>query len=180
MWMMLSSSLCQHRSLYFNSMKSSHCNFSIALILLLIACLSSTCKGVPVPSQRLQAEQDLQMWNEIDDICSSLLTMDTQSQAFSTLEELCVMVMGILQKSQGFNEKDHTKRFLFHYSKTHESGNSDITSSILHPLLHLVPALRERRMKRFRAEELQGPGGIQSRGYFLFRPRNGRRSTAFR
>uniref|UniRef100_A0A3B4ACC3 Neuromedin U C-terminal domain-containing protein n=1 Tax=Periophthalmus magnuspinnatus TaxID=409849 RepID=A0A3B4ACC3_9GOBI len=27
--------------------------------------------------------------------------------------------------------------------------------------------------------ELQGPGGIQSRGYFLYRPRNGRRSLEY-
>ncbi|XP_043557640.1 neuromedin-U isoform X4 [Chiloscyllium plagiosum] len=29
-------------------------------------------------------------------------------------------------------------------------------------------------------EEFQGPGGIQSRGFFMFRPRNGRRSSSFR
>uniref|UniRef100_A0A4W5NQN1 Neuromedin U C-terminal domain-containing protein n=1 Tax=Hucho hucho TaxID=62062 RepID=A0A4W5NQN1_9TELE len=28
-------------------------------------------------------------------------------------------------------------------------------------------------------DHLQGPGGIQSRGYFLYRPRNGRRSLEF-
>ncbi|XP_017543091.1 neuromedin-U isoform X5 [Pygocentrus nattereri] len=28
-------------------------------------------------------------------------------------------------------------------------------------------------------EEMQGPGAIQSRGYFLYRPRNGRRSTEY-
>ncbi|TNN32574.1 hypothetical protein EYF80_057266 [Liparis tanakae] len=27
--------------------------------------------------------------------------------------------------------------------------------------------------------DLQGPGGIQSRGYFLYRPRNGRRSLEY-
>uniref|UniRef100_A0A3Q3MNH2 Neuromedin U n=1 Tax=Mastacembelus armatus TaxID=205130 RepID=A0A3Q3MNH2_9TELE len=29
------------------------------------------------------------------------------------------------------------------------------------------------------AQGLQGPGGIQSRGYFLYRPRNGRRSLEY-
>ncbi|XP_017691991.1 PREDICTED: neuromedin-U isoform X3 [Lepidothrix coronata] len=82
---------------------------------------------------------------------------------------------------QGLDEKDNTKRFLFHYSKTHDSGNSDIVSSVLHPLLQLVPQLNERRLKRYKVdEELQGPGGIQSRGYFFYRPRNGRRSVDFR
>ncbi|XP_044155263.1 neuromedin-U-like isoform X5 [Bufo gargarizans] len=77
-------------------------------------------------------------------------------QVPSALEELCFMVMGMLQTSQGLEEKDDSKRFLFHYSKSHDSGNSDIT------------------------EEVQGPGGVLSRGYFLFRPRNGRRSAGFR
>ncbi|XP_040274777.1 neuromedin-U-like isoform X2 [Bufo bufo] len=102
-------------------------------------------------------------------------------QVPSALEELCFMVMGMLQKSQGLEEKDDSKRFLFHYSKSHDSGNSDITSSVLHPLLQLVPQLHDRRMKRFKSEEeVQGPGGVLSRGYFLFRPRNGRRSAGFR
>ncbi|XP_035592538.1 neuromedin-U isoform X2 [Oncorhynchus keta] len=30
-----------------------------------------------------------------------------------------------------------------------------------------------------KGDNLQGPGGIQSRGYFLYRPRNGRRSLEF-
>uniref|UniRef100_A0A8C4ML63 Neuromedin U C-terminal domain-containing protein n=1 Tax=Equus asinus asinus TaxID=83772 RepID=A0A8C4ML63_EQUAS len=43
-------------------------------------------------------------------------------------------------------------------------------SSVVHPLLQLVPQLHERRMKRFKVdEELQGPFESQSRRYFLFR-----------
>ncbi|KYO46016.1 neuromedin-U-25 [Alligator mississippiensis] len=102
--------------------------------------------GVPVPSQTFQAEQDLQLWNEIAEACSSYLSTDPQVP--SALEELCFIVMGFLQKPQGLDEKDNTKRFLFHYSKSHDSGNSDITSSVLHPLLQLVPQLSERRLKR--------------------------------
>ncbi|PKU30303.1 neuromedin-u [Limosa lapponica baueri] len=118
---------------------------------------------------------------KIDDACSAYLSRDSQPQASSALEELCFLVVGFLQKPQGLDEKDNTKRFLFHYSKTHDSGNSDITSSVLHPLLQLVPQLNERRLKRYKVdEELQGPGGIQSRGYFFYRPRNGRRSVDFR
>nr|XP_009664490.1 PREDICTED: neuromedin-U [Struthio camelus australis] len=136
--------------------------------------------GAPMPSQALQADQDLQLWKEIDDACSAYLSKDSHPQASSALEELCFLAMGFLQKPQGLDEKDNTKRFLFHYSKTHESGNSDIMSSVLHPLLQLVPQLNERRLKRYKVdEELQGPGGIQSRGYFFFRPRNGRRSADF-
>ncbi|KAM4900696.1 neuromedin-U [Sylvia borin] len=150
------------------------------LLLLLFVLLASSiraCKGAPMPSQALESEEDLQLLKEIDDACSAYLSTDSQPQVSSTVEELCFLVMGFLQKPQGLDEKDNTKRFLFHYSKTHDSGNSDITSSVLHPLLQLVPQLNERRLKRYKLdEELQGPGVIQRRGHFVYRPRNGRRS----
>ncbi|KAM7168703.1 neuromedin-U isoform 2-T2 [Macrochelys suwanniensis] len=137
----------------------------LLLLFLLLASWTCACQGVPVASQELQAEQDLQLWNEIDDACSAYLSIiDPHPEESSALEELCFMVMGFLQKPQSLEEKENTKR-----------------SSVLHPLLQLVPQLHERRLKRYKAdEELQGPGGIQSRGYFLFRPRNGRRSAGFR
>ncbi|XP_063192496.1 neuromedin-U isoform X2 [Chroicocephalus ridibundus] len=134
------------------------------LLLLLLASSMPACEGAPMPSQPLEADQDLQLWKEIDDACSAYLSRDSQPQASSALEELCFLVVGFLQKPQGLDEKDNTKR-----------------SSVLHPLLQLVPQLNERRMKRYKVdEELQGPGGIQSRGYFFYRPRNGRRSVDFR
>uniref|UniRef100_A0A3Q2QNN2 Neuromedin U C-terminal domain-containing protein n=1 Tax=Fundulus heteroclitus TaxID=8078 RepID=A0A3Q2QNN2_FUNHE len=50
----------------------------------------------------------------------------------------------------------------------------------LHPLLHLVSQLHPRRERGVvMSAELQGPGGIESRGYFLYRPRNGRRSLEY-
>uniref|UniRef100_A0A672HLM7 Neuromedin U C-terminal domain-containing protein n=1 Tax=Salarias fasciatus TaxID=181472 RepID=A0A672HLM7_SALFA len=42
----------------------------------------------------------------------------------------------------------------------------------LHPLLNLASQLHTRRE---RGLSMDGPGGIQSRGFFLYRPRNGRR-----
>ncbi|XP_067858921.1 neuromedin-U [Heptranchias perlo] len=136
---------------------------------------------VPASPQRFPADQELRLWSEIDDLCSSFLPADPQPQPPSTLEELCYMALTILQRPQDSEDKGQTKRFLFHYSKTHDSGNSDFMSSVLHPLLQLVPELHERRMKKGRGdEEFQGPRGIQSRGYYLFRPRNGRRSSSFR
>ncbi|XP_040412336.1 neuromedin-U isoform X2 [Cygnus olor] len=108
--------------------------------------------GAPMPSQALEADQDLQLWKEIDDACSTYLSTDSQPQVSSALEELCFLVMGFLEKPQGLDEKDNTKRFLFHYSKTHDSGNSDIMSSVLHPLLQLVPQLNERRLKRHKVD----------------------------
>ncbi|XP_075705732.1 neuromedin-U isoform X3 [Rhinoderma darwinii] len=124
------------------------------LLLIILVSWTSICEGAPFSSSVLRAEE-LQLWNGIDDACSAVLS-DSQPAVSSALEELCFMVMEILQKSQGLEEKDESKRFLFHYSKTHDSGNSDNT------------------------EEVQGPGGVLSRGYFLFRPRNGRRSAGFR
>uniref|UniRef100_A0A8C6G330 Neuromedin U n=1 Tax=Moschus moschiferus TaxID=68415 RepID=A0A8C6G330_MOSMO len=134
------------------------------LLLLLLSCCADACGGAPVLPQGLQPEQELQLWNE----------------ASSALEELCLTIMGTLPKPQETDEKDNTKRFLFHYSKTRKLGNSNVVSSVLHPLLQLVPQLHERRMKRFRLdEEFQGPIASQSRRYFLFRPRNGRRSEGY-
>ncbi|NWW06532.1 NMU protein, partial [Oreocharis arfaki] len=121
--------------------------------------------GAPMPSQALESDEDLQLLKEIDDACSAYLSTDSQPRVSSTLEELCFLVVGFLQKPQVTHTKDclaktptfnFFKQFLFHYSKTHDSGNSDIM------------------------EELQGPGMMQGRGYFFYRPRNGRRSVDFR
>ncbi|XP_066577065.1 neuromedin-U isoform X1 [Amia ocellicauda] len=183
--------LCQHKPLHSGeaassgcksassrAMRSPPCTAGLTLLLLLVSTIPA-CKSAPALLKAPQAENELQLWNEIDDVCSPFLSTDLQSQASSALEELCYLVMGI-HKSQDLKARDHTKRFLFHYTKTLNSGNSDIVSSVLHPLLQLVPQLHVRRLKRFRSDDdLQGPGGIQSRGYFLFRPRNGRRSTSF-
>ncbi|XP_038647089.1 neuromedin-U isoform X2 [Scyliorhinus canicula] len=163
---MLSSNLCQYRggerAPNTIAMKHSHCILALTLLLLSRCCFS---QGVPASPHRFPVEQELRLWSEPS----------------STLEELCYMALMILQQPQDSEDKGQTKRFLFHYSKTHDSGNSDFMSSVLHPLLQLVPELHERRMKKGRGdEEFQGPGGIQSRGYFMFRPRNGRRSSSFR
>ncbi|XP_011817106.1 PREDICTED: neuromedin-U isoform X4 [Colobus angolensis palliatus] len=125
----------------------------LLLLLLLLACCAGACGGAPISPQGLQPAQQLQLWNEIDDACSSFPSIDSQPQASNALEELCFVIMGMLLKPQ---------------------------SSVVHPLLQLVPHLHERRMKRFRVdEEFQNPFASQSRGYFLFRPRNGRRSAGF-
>ncbi|XP_050006120.1 neuromedin-U isoform X2 [Alexandromys fortis] len=137
-------------------------------LLLLLACFVDACRGAPIPTQRLQPEQELQLWNKVHEACSSFLSIDSQAEASAALREFCRVVTEIRQKPQ----------FLFHYSKTEKSGNSNIVSSVVHPLLQLVPQLHERRMKRFK-EEFRSPFAGQSRGFFLFRPRNGKRSTGF-
>ncbi|XP_070314089.1 neuromedin-U isoform X3 [Odocoileus virginianus] len=127
----------------------------LLLLLLLLSCCADACGGAPVLPQGLQPEQELQLWNEINDACLSLLSVHPQPQASSALEELCLTIMGTLPKPQETDEKDNTKRFLFHYSKTRKLGNSNVV------------------------EEFQGPIASQSRRYFLFRPRNGRRSEVY-
>ncbi|XP_029807895.1 neuromedin-U [Suricata suricatta] len=137
-------------------------------------------ESAPILSQGLRPEQEVQLWNEIDDACSSFLSLDSQPQASNALEELCITIRRTLSKPQKTDEKDNTKRFLFHYSKTRKLGNSNVVSSVVHPLLQLVPHLHERRTKRFRLdEEFLGPIASQVRRQFLFRPRNGRRSEGY-
>ncbi|XP_022058713.1 neuromedin-U isoform X3 [Acanthochromis polyacanthus] len=47
-------------------------------------------------------------------------------------------------------------------------------------VLMLVQKSKELKVQEnSKRAELQGPGGIQSRGYFLYRPRNGRRSLEY-
>ncbi|EDL37902.1 neuromedin U, isoform CRA_b, partial [Mus musculus] len=91
----------------------------------------------------------------IHEACASFLSIDSRPQASVALRELCRIVMEISQKPQEQSEKDNTKRFLFHYSKTQKLGNSNVVA------------------------EYQSPSVGQSKGYFLFRPRNGKRSTSF-
>nr|KAF6393047.1 neuromedin U [Pipistrellus kuhlii] len=134
------------------------------LLLLLLACWAGAGQGAPILPQGLQPEEELQLWNE----------------ASNALAELCFTIMGTLPKAQKTDEKVNNKRFLFHYSKTGKLGNSNVVSSVVHPLLQLVPQLHERRMKRFKSDgEFQGPIASHSRRYFLFRPRNGRRSEGY-
>ncbi|EDL89904.1 neuromedin U, isoform CRA_b [Rattus norvegicus] len=122
-------------------------------LLLLLACCADACRGTPISPQRLPPEQELQLWNEIPEACASFLSVDSQPQASVALRKLCRVLMEIFQKPQEQTEKDNAKRFLFHYSKTQKLGNSNVV-------------------------EYQGPVA-PSGGFFLFRPRNGKRSTSF-
>ncbi|XP_059538489.1 neuromedin-U [Myotis daubentonii] len=149
-------------------------------LLLLLACWAGACRGAPILLQELQPEEELQLWNEIEAACSSFLPSGSQPQASDALKELCFTIMGTLPKPQKTDEKVNNKRFLFHYSKTGKLGNSNVVSSVVHPLLQLVPQLHERRMKRFKLNgEFQGPIASHNRRYFLFRPRNGKRSEDY-
>uniref|UniRef100_A0A3B3XTA8 Neuromedin U C-terminal domain-containing protein n=1 Tax=Poecilia mexicana TaxID=48701 RepID=A0A3B3XTA8_9TELE len=86
----------------------------------------------------------------IDAVCSSYLSADLKYWV-NVIGELCILML--VQKSK---------------------------NSQLHPLLHLVSQLHPRRERGLvMSAELQGPGGIESRGYFLYRPRNGKRSLEY-
>uniref|UniRef100_A0A3B5LPX0 Neuromedin U C-terminal domain-containing protein n=1 Tax=Xiphophorus couchianus TaxID=32473 RepID=A0A3B5LPX0_9TELE len=87
---------------------------------------------------------------QIDAVCSSYLSADLKYWV-NVIGELCMLML--VQKSK---------------------------NSQLHPLLHLVSQLHPRRERGLvMSAELQGPGGIESRGYFLYRPRNGKRSLEY-
>ncbi|XP_026088501.1 neuromedin-U isoform X3 [Carassius auratus] len=85
------------------------------------------------------------------------------TQTSDVLEDLCFLMLGSLQKSKELTARETRKR-----------------STVLHPLLELIPHLARRRSRRMKLnDDLQGPGRIQSRGFFLYRPRNGRRSDEY-
>ncbi|XP_072352886.1 neuromedin-U isoform X2 [Scyliorhinus torazame] len=165
---MLSPNLCQYRggerAPNTITMKHPHCILALTLLLLSRCCFS---QGVPASPHRFPAEQELRLWSEIDGLCSSFLSAVPQPQPSSTLEELCYMALMILQQPQDSEDKGQTKRFLFHYSKTHDSGNSDFMSSVLHPLLQLVPELHERRMKKGRGRISRTRWNSKSRLFYV-------------
>ncbi|XP_031167447.1 neuromedin-U isoform X2 [Sander lucioperca] len=128
---------------------------SVTLTALLILTIP-VCKSAP--AELRQATTD-QLLSQIDAVCSSYLSTDLKFWASDILGELCVLML--VQKSRELKVRENSKR-----------------PSQLHPLLRLVSQLRRERGLSMRAD-LQGPGGIQSRGYFLYRPRNGRRSLEY-
>uniref|UniRef100_A0A4W6CJM1 Neuromedin U n=1 Tax=Lates calcarifer TaxID=8187 RepID=A0A4W6CJM1_LATCA len=137
---------------------------SITLAALLILTIP-VCKSAPAELQQATTDQR-QLLSQIDAVCSSYLSADLKFQASDALGELCVLML--VQKLKVLNTLDPFTESLC--MQTH----------VLHPLLHLVSQLHTRRDRGLSMRaELQGPAGIQSRGYFLYRPRNGRRSLEY-
>ncbi|XP_078114355.1 neuromedin-U [Sander vitreus] len=128
---------------------------SVTLTALLILTIP-VCKSAP--AELRQATTD-QLLSQIDAVCSSYLSTDLKFWASDILGELCVLML--VQKSKELKVRENSKR-----------------TSQLHPLLRLVSQLRREKGLSMRAA-FQGPGGIQNRGYFLYRPRNGRRSLEY-
>ncbi|XP_044054695.1 neuromedin-U isoform X1 [Siniperca chuatsi] len=135
------------------------------------------CKSAPAELQQATTDQR-KLLSQIDAVCSSYLSADLKFWASDVLGELCVLTL--VQKSKELKVRENSKRFLFHYSRPQGSVLSQGPTPLLHPLLHLVSQLYARRERGHSMHaELQGPAGIQSRGYFLYRPRNGRRSLEY-
>ncbi|XP_033478422.1 neuromedin-U [Epinephelus fuscoguttatus] len=150
---------------------------SVTLTALLIILTIPVCQSAPAELQQATTDQR-QLLSQIDAVCSSYLSADLKFWASDVLGELCVLML--VQKSKELKVRENSKRFLFHYSRQQSSALSDRVTPPLHPLLRLVSQLHTRRERGLSMRaELQGPGGIQSRGYFLYRPRNGRRSLEY-
>ncbi|XP_048109137.1 neuromedin-U isoform X2 [Alosa alosa] len=145
-----------------------------AILTLAVAFLLSTiplCKSAPVLQQRPTIDYD-QLVNQVDDICTSFFSEDFPFRAREMLGEVCVLMLGALQKAQDLTPRDNSKRFLFHYAK---SGGDEIQNEML---VSAMPSKKQVR-RATALDDVKGPGGIQSRGYFLYRPRNGRRSAEY-
>ncbi|XP_071201937.1 neuromedin-U-like isoform X2 [Salvelinus alpinus] len=136
---------------------------STSLALLVLISAIPVCKSVPIQQQRANIYQN-QLLNRLEDVCSSYFSADLPFRTPDVLGELCVLILE--QKSKDMKVRDNPSK----------------RSPVMHPLLQLVPQLntrRERGEEFVVRDDLQGPEGIQSRGYFLYRPRNGRRSLEF-
>ncbi|XP_023854149.1 neuromedin-U isoform X2 [Salvelinus sp. IW2-2015] len=140
---------------YMSSLSTSAMNpLSSASLILLVLLISAIpiCKSSPIQQQRATIDQ-YQLLKQLEDVCSSYLSADLPFRIPNVLGELCVLML--VQKSK---------------------KGRDNPSKRLVPQLH---TRRERGEEFVVRDHLQGPGGIQSRGYFLYRPRNGRRSLEF-
>ncbi|KAM4575348.1 neuromedin-U isoform 3-T3 [Fundulus diaphanus] len=132
---------------------------SITLAVLFILTIPA-CTSAPANLQQASTDQ-IQLLRQIDAVCSSYLSADLKYWTSDIIGELCILML--VQKSKELRVQEDSKR-----------------TSQLHPLLHLVSQLHPRRERGLvMSADLQGPGGIESRGYFLYRPRNGRRSLEY-
>ncbi|XP_054912013.1 neuromedin-U isoform X6 [Poeciliopsis prolifica] len=132
---------------------------SVTLAVLFILTIPASTSA-PVSLQQVTTDQR-QLLRQIDAVCSSYLSAGLKYWTSDVIGELCILML--VQKSKELRVQENSKR-----------------NSQLHPLLHLVSQLHPRRERGLvMSAELQGPGGIESRGYFLYRPRNGKRSLEY-
>ncbi|XP_076872327.1 neuromedin-U isoform X7 [Brachyhypopomus gauderio] len=119
------------------------------------------CRSAPVFLNPATIEHDL--LTQIIKVCTSQLSAERPLRTQDGLQDLCGLMLEVVRTAKELPVRDTSKR-----------------STVFHPLLQLMPQLHSRRRRRTAPlEELQSPRTIQSRGYFLYRPRNGRRSTEY-
>uniref|UniRef100_A0A671LXT5 Neuromedin-U-like n=1 Tax=Sinocyclocheilus anshuiensis TaxID=1608454 RepID=A0A671LXT5_9TELE len=150
---MRSSSQCERGAAQSQSAMSPAHNSALMLAVLFTSFIPITTSA-PVLLNPSSIEHE-QLLTQITELCSFYLSADPSFRTSDVLEDLCFLMLGSLQKSEEITARETSKRFLFHYTKPNGAGLSDGT------------------------DDLQGPGRIQSRGYFLYRPRNGRRSDEY-
>uniref|UniRef100_A0A9J8CEN6 Neuromedin U n=1 Tax=Cyprinus carpio carpio TaxID=630221 RepID=A0A9J8CEN6_CYPCA len=157
---MRSSSQCERGAAQSQSaMSPAH---SAALMLAVLISFIPITTSAPVLLNPSSIEHE-QLLTQITDLCSFYLSADPSFRTSDVLEDLCFLMLGSLQKSEEITAREISKR-----------------STVLHPLLELIPQLARRRSRRMKLNaDLQGPGRIRSRGYFIYRPRNGRRSDEY-
>uniref|UniRef100_A0A3B5LH67 Neuromedin U C-terminal domain-containing protein n=1 Tax=Xiphophorus couchianus TaxID=32473 RepID=A0A3B5LH67_9TELE len=110
-------------------------------------------KGAPVSLQQVTTDQR-QLLRQIDAVCSSYLSADLKYWTSDVIGELCMLML--VQKSK--------VSYIICWLS--------VVSKCLVVLLHIFTS---NLIYTF----LGGPGGIESRGYFLYRPRNGKRSLEY-
>nr|XP_055043258.1 neuromedin-U isoform X2 [Misgurnus anguillicaudatus] len=153
------SSQCERASSHSTSNSARHLHLMLALLFISLIPIT---RSAPVLLNQSSIEHD-QLLTQITTLCSIYLAADQSFRTSDVLGNLCFLMLGSLQKSKEITARETSKR-----------------STVLHPLLELIPQLNRRRSRRMKLnEDLQTPGRIQSRGYFLYRPRNGRRSAEY-
>ncbi|XP_054911976.1 neuromedin-U isoform X1 [Poeciliopsis prolifica] len=139
---------------------------SVTLAVLFILTIPASTSA-PVSLQQVTTDQR-QLLRQIDAVCSSYLSAGLKYWTSDVIGELCILML--VQKSKELRVQENSKRFSFHYARPQDYLLSQGENSQLHPLLHLVSQLHPRRERGLvMSAELQGPGGIESRGYFLYR-----------
>ncbi|XP_026880247.2 neuromedin-U isoform X2 [Electrophorus electricus] len=148
--------------------------FSLATLTLAVLVISAVplCRSAPVFLNPTTVDHD-QLLNQIDNACMPHLSAERPLRTPDLLREFCGLMLEMLRKAQELSARETSKR-------PNSAAFSDDTSTVFHPLLQLMPQLHSRRRRKTDPLEApQSPRAIQSRGYFIYRPRNGRRSSEY-
>ncbi|XP_063748083.1 neuromedin-U isoform X1 [Eleginops maclovinus] len=149
-----------------HSLSSTASGTLTALLILTIP----VCTCAPAELQQAITDQR-QLLSQIDAVCSSYLSADLKILVILFCLFLC-----------SFLHVYYKVKVLIYYILTATFSFWNQESDVLEELCVLMLFRKSKEMKvqeKSKRGEAQGPGGIQSRGYFLYRPRNGRRSLEY-